>query len=464
MYPIITLSITGLLTLFLGLTSYRKALLPFSLLSIIVALVSNFFDWGKPGLYFGDMIAIDNFVLLVQSIILFSSFLIISISDGLFKDEHSSPAEYYALIQFTVIGALLMVAFKNFIMLFVGLEILSVGLYILAGVDKRNLRGNEAALKYFLMGSFATGILLFGIAMYYGATGTFDIDGGLNVAGRLPEGKIFFYIGITFILVGMLFKISAVPFHFWTADVYQGSPTIFTAYMATVVKTAGIFALLKLTMSSFSGEYPFWSKILVVVVALSLFVGNIAAVYQSNMKRMLAFSSISQAGFMLLSLLGLNGLSYGNLAYYSLSYALATVGSFGVLMIISSNVLENGRPKEDFDIFNGLMKKQPVLAIVLIVSMLSLSGIPLTSGFWSKFFVLNDAAGRGYSWLLVFGIIMSAISVYFYFKPIRAVFKDPNPNHHEIIEVNSFPKIILLTTALLSIILGVFPNIFRGLF
>ncbi len=462
MYPIITLSITGLLTLFLGLNSNRKALLPFSILGLLIAVASNFLDWNKPGLYFNDMLAIDNLVLVVQTILLFSALLIIGISYGQF-DEHASPAEYYALIQFTVIGALIMVSFKSFIMLFVGLEILSVGLYILAGVDKRNLRGNESALKYFLMGSFATGILLFGIAMYYGATGSFDIDGGLSMAGRLPEGKILFYIGISFILVGMLFKISAVPFHFWTADVYQGSPTIFTGYMATIVKTAGIFAILKLTLSTFSGEYPFWSKILMVVIVLSLMVGNIAAVYQSNVKRMLAFSSISQAGFMLLSLLGLNSLSYGNLAYYSLSYALATVGSFGVLLILSNQVLENGRPKEDFEVFNGLMKRQPALAIVLIVSMISLSGIPLTSGFWSKFFVLNDAAGRGYVWLLVFGVIMSAVSLYFYFKPVRAVFKEPNPGH-EHIELRKLPKLLLLATAILTVILGIAPNIFRGLF
>lgn len=462
MYPIIILSFTGLLTLFLGLSSLRKYVLTFTIFSLFLAAISLFLDWNLPGVYFFDMVNIDNKTILVELVLLVTTILVSGISNVGFLEENENNPEYYALIQFTLVGALLMVSFQNYLMLFVGLEILSVGLYVLAGTDKRNLRGNEASIKYFLMGAFATGILLYGIAMYYGATQSFKLEAGFSVSNKLLESKVFFYIGMAFILVGILFKISAAPFHFWAADVYQGSPSVFTAYMATIVKTAGIFTLLKILLVSFGGEYAVWSKILLLVGAASMIIGNVAAVYQTNFKRMLAFSGISQAGFMILSIIGANKLSYGNLAFYSLSYGLATICAFGVFMIVSADQLENGRSREDVGVFKGLFTRSPFLAIVLLVSMLSLSGIPLTSGFWSKFFVLNDAASRGYVWILIVGILMSAVSLYYYFKPIRESFSD-NDNLIVSYRISNLVKFSLGISAGLTILLGIAPNFFRGL-
>jgi NADH-quinone oxidoreductase subunit N len=462
MYPIIFLSITGLLTLFLGFLKNRALILPLSILFLIVGLGLNFLDWNAPGLYFSEMLEISNHLIIVQSILIISAALILGLGFGLFSDLDSHPAEYFAIIQLTLVGALIMVSFQNLLMLFVGLEILSLGLYVLTGSDKRNLRGNEAAIKYFLMGSFATGILLFGIAMYYGASGSFNIHSTINLAGAKFEGKIFFYISILFVLIGLLFKVSAAPFHFWTADVYQGAPTLFTAYMATIVKTAGFFAIYRLFSTAFSFEYDLWVNIIVGAIILSLLIGNVTAVFQSSFKRMLAFSSVSQAGFMLFSIIGLGVNSASSLGFYSASYALATVTAFGVLLIVSGSHLENGRPNENIEAFNGLFKKSPLLAVVLMVSMLSLSGIPLTSGFWGKFFVFNDAASKGFLWLLVFAVIMSAVSIYYYFKPVRASFSNKSVQEGEI-ELSAATKYTLILSTVLTILLGIAPQLLKGI-
>jgi NADH-quinone oxidoreductase subunit N len=462
MYPIITLSITGLLLLFLGLSKNQTRVLPFQIFSLLLALGSIYVDYNSPGLYFNDMLEVNNSVLLIQGILILTCLLISLLSPKQFSEIGSHHAEYYALMQLSLVGALIMVGFQNFFMLFVGLEILSVGLYILTGTDKRNLRGNEAAVKYFLMGAFATGILLFGIAMHYGATGSFHIDSGAAVSGLAPEMKVFFYLGIFFISIGLLFKVSAAPFHFWTADVYQGAPSIFTSFMASVVKTAGIIAIYRVFAHTFAAEYDKWSQYLVIIIALTLFVGNLSAFVQDSFKRTLAFSSISQAGFLLLSIIGIGVKSEGNLAFYALSYSLATVCAFGVFFTVNANQIENGRPSESISVFNGLFKKNPFLAVVLIISMLSMAGIPLTSGFWSKFFVLNDAASRGFFWILILGVTLSALSLYYYFKPIRASFA--GSSNESDIELSGMAKFALGLAAGASVLLGLVPSLFRDLF
>lgn len=462
MYPIIVLSFTGLLTLFLGLDNPKsKTILPGTVLFLVLALCSNFYDWNAPGTYFNNMIGVTNPNIIVGSVIILSALFLVLLSSGQFEDENAHPAEYYALMQFSIVGALIMASFNNLLMLFLGLEILSIALYVLTGSDKTNLRGNEASLKYFLMGSFATGILLFGVAMIYGATGSFDISAGTTLAHAPLASKIFFYVGIVFTLIGLLFKISGAPFHFWTADVYQGAPTLFTAFMATIVKTAVIFSLYRLLVNGFPYEYAFWAKIILVVIALSLVIGNITAVVQDNFKRILAFSSISQAGFMLMALTGINDKTFANLAFYSASYTLATVAALGVLIVVSRNTLRDGRPDENVDVFNGLFRRNPDLAVVLLISMLSLSGIPLTSGFWSKFFVFTDAIGKGYLWVLILAVVMSAVSLYYYFRPVVAAFRT---TEEPAVQTGALQKLVLYSVTLLTVLLGVAPGLFRALF
>ncbi|MFT7481965.1 MAG: NADH-quinone oxidoreductase subunit N, partial [Oceanospirillaceae bacterium] len=274
MYPIIALSLTGLITLFLGFLPSKKVLLPATLLFITLALVVNFIDWNSPGLYFNEMLEVNNMSLIFIAILLVSALLVMALTGGFLDDPFAQPAEYYALIQFSLVGTIMMVTYNNLIMLFIGIEILSVAMYVLTGSDKRNIRGNEATIKYFLMGAFATGILLFGMAMYYGATLSFDIKVVDSLLSSSPERPVYLWIGITFMLIGMLFKVSAAPFHFWTPDVYEGAPTIFTTYMSTIVKTAGFAAIYKIVSVSFGEVYHFWWVMIAVVAVLSLVISN----------------------------------------------------------------------------------------------------------------------------------------------------------------------------------------------
>ena len=355
----------------------------------------------------------------------------------------------------------MMTSYQNLIMLFVGVEILSVSLYVLTGSDKRNIRGNEAALKYFLMGSFATGILLFGMAMFYGAIGTFDISDANSMITQFPDRPMYLWIGITFLLIGLLFKVSAAPFHFWTPDVYEGAPTIFTTYMSTIVKTAGFAAILRILSISFLHVYHFWWVMVISMTVLSLVIGNITAAYQKSFKRLLAFSSISHAGYMMMALVGINPQSQQSIIFYSLAYSLATISAFGVLMIVSKENLVDGRPDENISVLNGLNKKNSFLSLVLTISMLSLAGIPLTAGFWGKFFVFADTASREHTWLMVVAILMSAVGIYYYFKPVIAAYMTEGNNTS--IKLKPIYKVILGITTVGTILLGILPSLVRGL-
>ncbi len=466
MLSIVSLSLFGILSLFLGfLKSARRVLLPATLLFVALAFAANLLDWNHQYLWFRDMLRTNNQFINFSGIILLTTFLVVALSRTFGKDEeHTHPAEYYAIMLFSVVGAMMMVGFENLIMLFVGLEILSVSMYVLTGTDKRSLRSNEAALKYFLMGAFATGIFLFGVALVYGATGSFSLNGigGYVNNARFIGVSPLLYVGLLLMLVGMLFKVSAAPFHFWTPDVYDGAPTLFTAFMSTVVKTAGFAALYRLLSVSFGGVYGYWWQILTVITVLTLLVGNVTAVYQVSMKRMLAYSSISHAGYLLIALAAQTKQSASAILFYSLAYSIATVTAFGVLMLVAEQKPLEGRPDERYEAFNGLAKRSPFLAFALAVSMLSLAGIPLTAGFWGKLFVFATAVDRGMTSLLVIAVLMSVVGIYYYFRVIIASYLQPGDG--EPIEIRPLYRLILVFTTALTIALGVFPDLVRHVF
>ncbi|MCY7351094.1 MAG: NADH-quinone oxidoreductase subunit N [Cytophagaceae bacterium] len=468
MLSIISLSLFGILNLFLGFLKSRRVLLPATLLFIALAFAANLLDWNHQYVYFRDMLRTNNLFINFSSIILLTTFLTVAISRSFGTDEeHTHPAEYYAIMLFSVVGALMMVGFENLIMLFIGLEILSVSLYVLTGSDKRSLRSNEAALKYFLMGSFATGIFLFGIALVYGATGSFNLSAiGSYVSGGPTTGiSPLLYVGLLFILAGMLFKVSAAPFHFWTPDVYDGAPTLFTAFMSTVVKTAGFAALYRLLTVSFTGVYGLWWQVLTGVTVLTLLVGNITAVYQSSVKRMLAYSSVSHAGYLLIAVAAKTPQSPSAILFYSLAYSIATITGFAVLILVAEQKPIEGRPDERYEAFNGLAKRNPLLAFSLAVSMVSLAGIPLTAGFWGKFFVFSTAVDRGMTnmgMVLVVAVLMSVVGVYYYFRVIIASYLKTGDS--EPIGIRPLYRFILVLTTALTIGLGLFPDVVRQLF
>lgn len=463
MYPIVLLSIFGIVALFLGFSKSKNILLPSTLLFLAVALASNFVDWNQgPLLYFYDMLRVDNMTLAFNGIVLLSAFMIVAISGGFHDNPDAEAAEYYALMLLSLVGAMMMIGFEHMIILFIGVEILSVAMYVLTGSNKRNLRSNEAALKYFLMGAFATGFMLFGITLIYGATGTFDltdIQGYTSVTG--PASSYLLYAGLLLLLIGMLFKVSAAPFHFWTPDVYEGAPTIFTTFMSTIVKTAGFAAIFRLLSHSFTGVYSFWWIVVAAIAVLTLLVGNIGASGQNSFKRMLAYSGISHAGYLLIAVTSLSGPSENAIIFYSLAYSLSTICAFGVLMLVSKEKTIEGQPDERYEAFNGLAKSNPFLAFVLTVSMLSLAGIPLTAGFWGKFFVFTSAAERGIIWITVVAVLMSTVGIYYYFRVIIAAYL--RESHLPKIRVAPFYQVILVLATFLTILFGLAPGLFEGL-
>ncbi|MBS1495354.1 MAG: NADH-quinone oxidoreductase subunit N [Bacteroidetes bacterium] len=362
--------------------------------------------------------------------------------------------EYFALIFFVLCGVALSATYQTLLLLFIGIEIMSIPLYILTGSDKRNLKSNEASLKYFLMGAFSTGILLMGIAFIYGgnSNASFYINQLQIGVGPMPVMVTF---GLVFLMIALSFKVSAAPFHFWAPDVYDGSPTVFSSFMMTIVKVAGFIAFIRLFQYSFGLVNVQWQKLIIVITIATFVIGNITAVFQQSVKRMMAYSSIAQAGFMLLAIFALNDKAKEGLILYAAAYSLATIGFFAILVRMNDKTIEG---------FNGLGKTQPVLALTATLFLLSLTGIPLTAGFQAKFYMLMAAVQNGSNfWIVIVAVLFAAVSAYYYFKVIQAIyFKQPQGVAIEAENVSSFYKVMLVITAVIIIILGAYPELLIG--
>ena len=453
MNTLIVISVLPLVLLYLGLYKAKKALLPVTVIGLLAALVLAVLEWNTNALpIYHNMMLFDNYSVAFSAITIISTILILLLSKDYFERISSHTAEYYAIILFSLAGIIVMVSYYNLVMLFIGIEIMSVSLYILAGIKKNDFASNEAALKYFLMGAFSTGFLLFGIALIYGASGTFSLEGIRDWVIAQPAGiaNPMLDTGILLIIVGLCFKVGAAPFHFWTPDVYEGSPTLITAFMSTVVKTAGFAAFLRLFMECFTTLSAVWMPVLLVITILTLFIGNITALYQQSFKRMLAFSSISHAGYLLFAIVALGASSANSVFVYATAYSIASIIAFGALILVQQ---QSG--SANFESFNGLAKKNPFLALVLTISMLSLAGIPLTAGFMGKFFMFSTALSHFQVWLVILAVINAIISIFYYFRVIVAMyFRDAEPNE---VLVPGYYKFVLGLSALATIAIGIYP-------
>jgi NADH-quinone oxidoreductase subunit N len=342
-------------------------------------------------------------------------------------------------------------------MLFIGIEIMSVSLYILAGIRKNDFASNEAALKYFLMGAFSTGFLLFGITLIYGASGSFDLEGIRSFVATHPHDiDPIFYTGILLIIIGLCFKVGAAPFHFWTPDVYEGAPSLITAYMSTVVKVAGFAAFLRLFSASFILMADFWAPVLMIITIITLFIGNITALYQQSFKRMLAFSSISHAGYLLFAIVAIGAGSANSVFVYATAYSIASIVAFGALILVRQQT-----GSDNFEGFNGLAKRNPFLALVLTISMLSLAGIPLTAGFIGKFYMFTGALANYKFWLVIIAVVNAIISIFYYFRVIIAMYFRSAERAE--VEVPPYYKFVLGLSALATILIGIYPSIISAL-
>ncbi|TWR24113.1 NADH-quinone oxidoreductase subunit N [Mucilaginibacter achroorhodeus] len=460
MTSIIIISILPIVLLYLGLYKAQKALLPVAVLGLLAALVTSVLQWtildeAQP--IYNGMLLYNNFSVAFSVISIISTILILLLSKGYFEKISNHIAEYYAIILFSLAGIIVMVSYHNLTMMFIGIEIMSVSLYILAGIRKNDFASNEAALKYFLMGAFSTGFLLFGIALIYGATGTFDIDGIRDWLLNSPR-KIdpLFYTGVMLIIVGLCFKVGAAPFHFWTPDVYEGAPSLITLFMSTVVKVAGFAAFLRLFSACFLPIAQFWTPVLLVITIITLFVGNITALYQQSFKRMMAFSSISHAGYLMFAIVAIGAASANAIFMYATAYSIASIIAFGGLILVRQQTGTDG-----FEGFNGLANKNPFLALVLTVAMLSLAGIPLTAGFIGKFYMFSGALSQYRIWLVIVAVVNAIISIFYYFRVIVAMyFRNAD---REQVEVPAYYKFVLGFSALATILVGVYPTVISGL-
>jgi NADH-quinone oxidoreductase subunit N len=456
MSAIILSAIWGVVMMFGGVF-FKKASTPkyWTIAGLIIILIANIFEFlGKPlfNIETKGMLHFDNFGLHFNTIAFFCTLIYFLLNGRDIEKVGRNVSEYFALIFFVLCGVAISSSFQTLLMLFLGIEIMSIPLYILTGSDKLNLKSNEASLKYFLMGAFSTGLMLMGIAFLYGGNslGSFNIGLMQLGSGSLP---VMVAVGLVLLIVSLSFKVSAVPFHFWTPDVYDGAPTVFTSFMATIVKVAGFIAFIRLFQNSFGTMQSQWQTLIVIITAATLLIGNLTAVFQQSVKRMLAYSSIAQAGYMLLALFALNVTAREGLILYSAAYSLATIGLFAVLVKMNDYTIEG---------FNGLGKTQPLLAFSATIFLLSLTGIPLTAGFTAKFYMLLAAVKNGHQfWLVILAVLCAAISAYYYFKVIQAMyFKEPaeNATHHQMDVSTSFKWLLVLTAAIL-IITGILPGL-----
>jgi len=396
-----------------------------SIIGLAVTAVSVVSGWGPSVSAFGGAIVQDNFATFFKMIFLISAALAILISDKYMAQEECNQGELYPLILFATIGMMLMAAGTDMMVIFLGLELLSVCLYVLAGFNRGNAKSNEAGLKYFLLGAFSTGFLLYGMALTYGATGSTKIAAISSYVMANPSvaANPIFVVGMLLIAVGFSFKIAAAPFHMWTPDVYEGAPTPMTAFMSAGPKAAGFAAFIRVMIFAFPMLRAEWGDLLWVLAVLTMTVGNIIALSQDNIKRMLAYSSIAHAGYALVGFTATNAEGAAGILFYMLSYTFMNIGAFAVIILIGKKGEKNGNVSD----FAGLGFKKPVLAVIFSIFLFSLAGMPPTAGFIGKFYLFSAAIKSGYIWLAVIGVLNSAASLYYYLRVMVYMYmKDPN--------------------------------------
>ena len=451
MYTLIAIAGLGIICLIAEIFNLRKAIVPVTILGLLGALALAVDDYGHTARYYNNMVVTDNFSSAFSGLFIVLTIFLVALSPDFHKEHKAKISDFVAIKLFLLTGAIAMVSFGNLAMFFLGIEILSIALYVLAASQPKNLKSNEAGMKYFLMGAFASGFLLFGIAMIYGATGTFDtaaIYGELLEKGaNVPK---WHFIGIVLLTIGLLFKIAAVPFHFWAPDVYEGSPALTTATMSTLAKVAAMAAFFKLMITLNRIVPGSYITIISIVSILSMTVGNLTALMQTNVKRMLAFSGISHAGFMLMVFFNPT-LTSGTLFYYAAAYSLAGIAAFAVILSVCGD-----KGNEDVYNFNGLGKRNPLMAAVLTCALLSMAGIPIFSGFFAKFFLFHQVFSTGHVAIVIIAVINSIISVGYYFKLILAMYtkediteKQPTPVMYTIVAVVAIA---------LNIAIGLYPS------
>jgi NADH-quinone oxidoreductase subunit N len=455
MEALIVIFITGLISMFIAMAKKPVLVLLTALVGILVAISSLVYQIYFPytwlsydGLSFG---IVENMYGIVA---LSFGLLLILVGYQTYKNEPEHTGEYISLLLFSMCGVLIMFAFTDLFMFFLGLEIMSIPIYVMAGSKERDLNSTEAAMKYFFTGSFATGVLLFGIAWLYGAVGTFKIDEiALAIQNPSTHSSLLF-VGIILILASFLFKVGAVPFHFWSPDVYSGSPNVVTGYMASIVKLGAFLAFLKLFSFAFGGIHDFWAPALVGIGVFTMFVGNLSALKQTKFKRLLAYSSITHAGYALMAIVSTSNFSFFNLLVYFLSYG------FSIIALITVSKMINDE-EDNLESYKGFARKNPFAGFVMILALLSLAGVPPLAGFFGKYLVFSSAFAD-YPWFVILALVNSGIAIYYYLRMIVTISSTADNTQDTSKQDAKNPVyLIVLTICALGLLLGGLVTIFQ---
>jgi NADH-quinone oxidoreductase subunit N len=423
-------------------------------LGLAAAMVVASAQWNAPGTAFSGMVTIDKFGVMFKMLFCLGSLISLLIAYRYFQVKGLERPEFYALLLFSTMGMMVMATTTDLIVMFLGLEIMSVPLYVMAGFNRQSAQSNEAGIKYFIMGAFATAFLLLGIAFIYGASKTTDLRVLVtDYAYFASQSAGYLYAGVGLVLIGFGFKVAAVPFHAWVPDVYQGAPTPVTAFFSVGPKAAGIAVMLRIFIYGF-GEMPSLSTVFWILAVLTMTVGNILAVRQDNIKRMLAYSSIAHAGYILVGLAAGGSEAVSAAIFYLVGYTMFNLGAFAVLTVLE---MRRGCTCE-FSELQGLGKTNPVLAVLLALFMFALTGFPPTVGFFGKLYIFSAAVEAGLIGLVVIGVLNSFVSVYYYLRVIKTSFFDDASGATAPATLSPAIMAAIIITAIGTLLLGIFPG------
>lgn len=400
------------------------------------------------GLFIADKLAI-----ILKSFIYGVVIAVFVYSRQYLVDRSLFKGEYYVLGLFAVLGMMVMVSAHNFITIYLGLELLSLSLYALVAFDRDSAKASEAAMKYFVLGAIASGMLLYGMSILYGLTGSLNIDQVSNYLVYDAEHKLVKVFALSFVIVGLAFKLGAVPFHMWIPDVYHGAPTSVTLFVGTAPKIAAFAMVMRLLVEGMGGLHTDWQQMLVFLVILSIAIGNVIAIAQTNIKRMLAYSTISHVGFILLGVLSGTQQGYAAAMFYTLTYSLMAAGAFGMILLLSRQDFE----AENLSDFRGLNERHPWYAFVMLLLMFSMAGIPPTVGFYAKLSVLQAVIEIDMVWLAIYAVIFTLIGAFYYLRVIRLMYFE-SPQEHELLSQRWEMNLVISTNGLLMLLLGIFPG------
>ena len=455
--PVVTVAVTGMLLMFLELfvlKFVKKWAAWITLIGLGFALVQTVAVWSQPGATFitaggSPMLVADTFALFLNVIFLMTGILTVLISIDFLNRTGLDRPEYYMLMLFSISGMMLMGMANDLILVFLALELLSIPLYIMAGLAWPRQDSEESAMKYFLLGAFSSSIFVFGIALIYGATGTTSLP---EITSAIGDPNSLLLAGAAFLLVGFGFKIAAVPFQMWTPDVYEGAPTTVTAFMSVGAKVGGFAALLRILLTALPNLGDTWMPAIAVLAALTLIIGNIVAIAQQNIKRMLGYSSIAHAGYILIAVAASSQNPDGASAalFYMFAYLFTNLGAFAIVIAMEHQQGEGVHIND----YKGLAKKNPWIALAMAFFMLSLTGVPPTGGFAGKFYVFRTAIESGLTWLAIIGIITSVVSAFYYLRIVYLMYMYDGEA-----EIIKKPAIItaVVFTALTTFLLGILP-------